>query len=133
MSIHQQAVSIIESCQTLLDRKGYDRVNVKDVTFHRTEITIHYSAEDDFQSSIEITERFHSGYFLFLQAETLEEIYKKIERLPSRRKRELCVLAQQTAKLGKSLESIQDEFVKEFIQNILDDATELHLQLEDLS
>lgn len=133
MSIIADAQSILRAAATILDRKGYDSVSVRDLSISASgELTIHYGAEDEFQSSLDSSDRYHSGYFQSASAETLEELYEKLDRLPSRRKRELSVLSQQTARLGHQLEHLTDEFVKEFVQSILDDATELHAQLEDL-
>lgn len=117
----------------ILESKGYNHIGIHSLDVSNADLLLYYRAEDDFQEKASRELRVHSGFMESCRADTIQELYNKLQALPSREQRELRFLAQRLAGLAEAEEKLVSLAGKEFVAGLTVRLEDLRRQIEDRS
>lgn len=127
----QELLASGESFAEHFARCGYDTADFRDVTIRKDgEILFYFNLEDDFQRDITVSLRYKHEWMMRISGETVQEIRDQVYAWPSRKQRELRVLARQLASVKGMSEKVADLEVQEIIEGILSSGTQIKNLLE---
>lgn len=109
--------------------KGFDSVEKKRISIYQDgTITFCFELEDDFQRELNYEDRISEGPFYC----DLDNYYEKVQRVPSRERRELEVLTRQLGRIHATQEQYASLEGKKFVAKLLEDAQPYFNMIADM-
>lgn len=123
--LNSQMVNLIHECKNHIKTLGYQTAEFRKLTIRDTTFEIELTLEDDFQESLEYSDRFYHGYLHTLYSgNSISDARAALYSLPSRKDRELTILLRAIAKNKAIAGDMSGEFASAFVASLEEKAAE---------
>jgi len=118
-----RAIDLLNACQTILDEKGLDMVEAKEILYcasgYKAGIQLEYTSnEAGMWSNV-------------IHARDIDDLFLQIYAIPNRERRDLARLAEKLAGIQNMSGTLNSVLAKGIVAKIMDNAKPLFVALED--
>ena len=118
-----RAIDLLEDCQSILDQKGFDNVEAKEVLYrasgYKSGLQLEYTSnEPGFWNNV-------------LYATDSNDLFLQLNDIPNRERRDLSRLAEKLAGIRDMQDTLNSVLAKGICAEIMDNARPLFAALED--